>query len=98
MSTQDKFKALMETSFAGTNPNGYSLENYYGVMIMRVKRNGKYQIRLQYDYKNRNMVNGKPVEFSTLEVALLAYEILDNNSKESRDDKKQENIESMLLA
>ena len=98
MNDKEKFDKLMSTYFINTNPSGYKLEDYYGVMIMKIKRNGKYQIRLQYDYKNRNMVNGKPVEFISADAAMVAYSILDKFSADNIRAEEQENIESMLLA
>jgi hypothetical protein len=98
MNDHDKFKKLISTYFDGTCPSGYKTDDYYGIMIMKVKRNGRYQLRLQYDYRNRNMINGKPVEFISLDAALEAYRILEKFSLSGRNIEKQENIEEMLLA
>jgi hypothetical protein len=97
MDDKDKFNKLMSSYFHGTNPAGYSIEDYYGVMIMKIKRNGKYQIRLQYDYKNRNMINGKPVEFISVDAAIEAYRILEKFSSFGKILERQEDIETMLL-
>ena len=96
MSDLQKYKMLLDRLFSGSEPEGYSLEKYYGVMIMKIKRNNKYQIRLQYDYKNRNMINGKPVEFTSPEAAMNAYVILDKFSI-SNTANANEDIENMLI-
>ena len=47
MSNEELHKKIMKTYFLGTQPDGYDLFNYYGVMIMKFKKNGRYQIKLQ---------------------------------------------------
>ena len=97
MSIKDLHKKLMTMYFVGTQPDGYDLFNYYGVMIMKYKRNGQYQIKLQYDYKNRNMINGSAVHFSDFDAALKAYQILEQHSKFGLESTKQDEMEAMLL-
>jgi len=33
-----------------TPPEGFKVEDYYGVALMTIKRNNHIQIRLQYDF------------------------------------------------
>jgi len=98
MNDIDKFESLISTLFSGTQPDGYDVKDYYGVMLMKIKRTGRYQIRLQYDYKNRNMINGKPVEFDSLKAVVKAFVLLEKFSKRSEKSKKQREVEEMLLA
>ena len=86
----------METFMADKAPKGYDLFNYYGVMMMRIKKNGKYQIRLQYDFLT-HAVNSKPIEFKDFKTAIAAYELLDKFSKFKKEDDKQEAMEELLL-
>ena len=97
MSEKDLHRKLVITYFANTQPEGYELFNYYGVMSMRYKRNGEYQLRLQYDYKNRNMINGKGILFSSFDAAIKAYILLEKYSKFGKEETKQDEMEAMLL-
>lgn len=90
-------KKIMKTYFLGKQPDGYDLFDYYGVMIMKFKKNGKYQIKLQYDYKNRNMINGKSVEFDNFKAVMRAYELLEEYSRFSKEDTKIDEMQNLLL-
>jgi len=98
MSELDMHKKLMTTYFLGTQPDGYNLFDYYGAMIMKYKKNGEYQIKLQYDYKNKNMINGKAISFKNFNAMIKAYTILEKYSKFGQEETKQEEMEALLLS
>ena len=97
MTRLELHKKIMKTYFLGTQPDGYDVFDYYGVMIMKYKKNGKYQIKLQYDYKNRNMINGKSKEFTDFKAVVKAYELLEEFSRFSKEETKIDEMQNLLL-
>jgi hypothetical protein len=91
------FKTMLTMYFSGTNPEGYQLHDFYGVMMMKYKRNGQYKIQLQYDYTDGHPINGKGIFFENFDAAIRAYELLERNSTEMKKDAKQKKLEAMLL-
>ena len=64
-----------------TPPEGFKVEDYYGVALMTIKRNNHIQIRLQYDF-NKKPINGSIYEFKDHNKAFLAFHILQERTKQ----------------
>ena len=68
-------------------PEGYKVEDYYGIQFMTIMRNDTYDIRLQYDYV-KNPVNGTAMKVETIEEVIEWIEILDGFKKSKATAKK----------
>jgi len=88
-----------------TPADGYDVEDYYGVALLRLKKNGDYQIKLIHDYGKRSIMSSSIVE-KDQDKALKMYEILDWFAKDEHlrvddvddidldeEDSEDENIE-----
>ena len=60
---------------------GYSTEEYYGVAILRLKKNGSYQIKLIHDYEKHSIMSSAIIT-ETQNEAMKIYLILDWFSKD----------------
>lgn len=57
--------------------DGYEVDKYYGVSMIRTKKESKYRIKLMYDYTNVAKLSVNQIEVDSLDKALKIYEILD---------------------
>ena len=60
-------------------PEEFVVDQYYGVSMMTIKKNGAFSIQLQYDYKKRAIVSNS-LELNELEQAIEAFRILSKYS------------------
>ena len=58
---------------------GFDADDYYGVAVIRVMKNGTYDIKLQYSYDS-NAKNGSAFKVDTLDEVLEWYELMDSFS------------------
>ena len=61
-------------------PDGYIKKNYYGVASMRLKKNGDWNIRLQYDYSKSHAVNSEAISFDNVADYITALMVLENRA------------------
>lgn len=73
---------------------GFQVEDYYGVSLLSIKRNGKFNIKLVYDYDKRSLTSNA-VEIETMEKATKILLILDYFKKDKTD--KPKSIEAIDL-
>lgn len=64
---------------------GFEVEDYYGVSLLKIKKNGTYSIKLLYDY-DKHALASNPLSTDSLDKALQVYALLDSKAK-NKDDK-----------
>ena len=74
-------------------PDGYKKTKYYGVSLLKLKKNGKYSMKLIYDFKNGNTITSNAIEISDCEKALRIYKLLDDRSTLELSKSKIEDID-----
>jgi hypothetical protein len=74
-------------------PDGYKKTKYYGVSLMKLKKNGKYSLKLLYDYVKGNSIASNAIEISDCEKALRIYKLLDDRSTFELSKSKIEDID-----
>lgn len=52
--------------------------DYYGVSMIKAKRDNKYRIKLIYDYNRNALMSKNQLEFNDINEAMKVYEILDH--------------------
>lgn len=57
--------------------DGFETNDYYGVMVMKVMKNGSFDIRLQYSYAS-NAKNGSAFKVETIEEVLEWLELMES--------------------
>jgi hypothetical protein len=63
----------------------FKVSEYYGVSLMKIKKNGHYSIKLVYDYKDRALVSANALDTDSLDKAVEIYKLLDSKSKDKTD-------------
>ena len=62
----------------------YAVKDYYGVSLIKMKKNGKFSIKLIYDYSNTSKTSN-PLEIDDVETALDIYRVLNKFAKDKSD-------------
>lgn len=62
---------------------GYSVENYYGVAYMKLKKNNQHQLRLIHDYAKRSLLSS-PIVFEDFKTCMKVLALLERNSNDGR--------------
>ena len=63
---------------------GFMVKEYYGVSVLKIKKNGYYNIKLVYDYGNHPMMSNI-LEVPDLERMLHVVRVLEERSKDKTD-------------
>lgn len=74
-------------------PDGYNLRDYYGTMMMKIKKNNKFQIKLVYDYK-RHSVTSSSIVVNDIGKCLKLIELMEEFSKDGTE--QDSDIDLML--
>lgn len=74
-------------------PKGYKLDEYYGTMMMKMKKNNKFQVKLIYDYKAHS-VTSSPIVVNELDKCLKLIELLEEFAKDGTE--KSDDVNNML--
>lgn len=65
--------------------SGYAVDDYFGVSMTSIKKNGYYSIRLLYDYKKHACMSKNSMEIPDIDRALTVYKLLDKNKRDKTD-------------
>ena len=79
---EDSFFKKLLSKF--TPIEGYKVEDYYGTLTMKFKKNNHYQIKLIYDYKDGKPKTSTPLELKTKDQFFLALRVLEDRSLPER--------------
>ena len=82
MDEKDRYKRYLWYLKQVEPYDGYEVDDYYGTQHMKVKRNGLYEIRLQYDYSGSHPQNGSKFVVETLEELLEWIGVLEFYAKD----------------
>ena len=74
-------------------PDGYQKTKYYGVSLMKLKKNGEYSLKLLYDYAKGNSITSNSIQIKDKEKALRIYKLLDDRSTLELSKSKIEDID-----
>ena len=74
----------------------FKLEDYYGVSMMKRKRDNKYSIRLIYDYVGGNSRCSNAITVASLEETIAFYYLLDKHSNNKSEVPKEISLEQLL--
>lgn len=75
--------------------SGFDVSDYYGVSMIKTKRDNKYRVKLIYDYESNAKMSKNQLEITSLSDALEIYRILEINAQNKGEVK---NIDDLLLA
>lgn len=70
----------------------YSLDTYYGVACMKIKKNNQYQVKLIHDYTGGNSKFSSSLNFENFDTAIKVMRILE----EFANDKKKRTIDDEI--
>ena len=74
-------------------PKGYKIRDYYGTMMMKIKKNNKFRIKLIYDYKAHSVCS-TAIEVDSLEKAMKLIEIMEEFAIDGTE--KNNEVDAML--
>ena len=69
--------------------DGFKVDEYYGVSLLRLKKNDRFSIKLVYDFINGNQRPSSSYEVDDLDTALELVRFLEENRKKSHVQKTQ---------
>lgn len=76
---------MYEALMTHLKPYGdYDVSDYYGVSLMKIKKNNKFSIRLIYDYKKHSLTSSQ-LEIDDLETAINVYRVLESFTKDKSE-------------
>lgn len=78
-----------------TPHEGYSVENYYGVAYMKLKKNNQHQLRLIHDYGKRSLLSSAIV-FDNFDTCMKVLRILEQNSRDGKAKSLDDEINDMI--
>lgn len=68
--------------------NGFEVSDYYGIMVMKVKKNSSFDLRLQYDYGSSHPQNGTAFKVDSIEEVLEWIELMESFSVDKSSNRK----------
>ncbi len=79
-------------------PENYGVDSYYGVSIMKMKKNNKFNLRLLYDYKKNSIMSKNSFECGTLKEAYELGTLLEKRAKDGSDKDKDDSANQIREA
>ena len=87
---EDKLHSKLMRRF--TPCEGFKVEDYYGVLTMKYKKNNHYKIQLIYDYQNGHPKTSDSIDIPKKDNFFLALKVLEDRSLPERSAKEVDDL------